>query len=91
MQEPSAIRETLNLQTFMAFWVEDLREQLFPLVTSNTPTHTHTQNVTRFPGPSVVGKPHNEDFLSESSHLLRGPKTEQLRKEYGLAFLCALT
>ena len=79
----------------MAFWVEDLREQLFPLVTSNTHTHTHThthtQNVTRFPGPGVMDKPHNEDFLSESSHLLRGPKTEQLRKEYGLAFLCALT
>ena len=67
-----------HLQTFMAFWVEDLREQLFPLVTSNT--HTHTQNVTRFPGPSAVDKPHNEDFLSESSHLPTRSKDRTVKK-----------
>ena len=51
---------------------------MFPLVTSNT--HTHTQNVTRFPGPSAVDKPHNEDFLSESSHLPTRSKDRTVKK-----------
>ena len=71
----------------MAFWVEDLREQLFPLALQ---THIHKMSPDS-QGPGLLTSPIMKTSSLSLLNYLQGPKTEQLRKEHGLDFLCALT